>query len=160
MKTEWLRKTIQDFEPYFVAPIAEKHVINANENYFNVLSIPAVKKELLEALDSFQPQIYPKPMADGLREVLADYMGVKPENIICGNGGDEMITYLLGTFLNPGDKLLVHTPTFDMYELGGRNPGRLRHQSEGPRRLPAGQGRAPCGCEEIPAQGDSHLQPQ
>ena len=48
MKTEWLRKTIRDFEPYFVAPIAEKHVINANENYFNVLSIPAVKKELLE----------------------------------------------------------------------------------------------------------------
>lgn len=123
MKTEWLRKTIQDFEPYFVAPIAEKHVINANENYFNVLSIPAVKKELLEALDSFQPQIYPKPMADGLREVLADYMGVRPENIICGNGGDEMITYLLGTFLNPGDKLLVHTPTFDMYELGAETLG-------------------------------------
>ena len=32
MKTEWLRKTIADFDPYFVAPIAEKHVINANEN--------------------------------------------------------------------------------------------------------------------------------
>ena len=69
MKTEWLRKTIQDFEPYFVAPIAEKHVINANENYFNVLSIPAVKKELLEALDSFQPQIYPKPMEIGRAHV-------------------------------------------------------------------------------------------
>ena len=36
MKTEWLRNTIKDFEPYYVAPIAEKYVINANENYFNV----------------------------------------------------------------------------------------------------------------------------
>ena len=51
MKTEWLRNTIKDFDPYFVAPIAEKHVINANENYFNVLSIPAVNSEY--ASDAF-----------------------------------------------------------------------------------------------------------
>ena len=51
MKTEWLRNTIKDFEPYYVAPIAEKYVINANENYFNVLSIPSLKKELVEALN-------------------------------------------------------------------------------------------------------------
>ena len=51
MKIEWLRKTIADFDPYFVAPIAEKHVINANENYLNVLTIPGVKEELITALD-------------------------------------------------------------------------------------------------------------
>lgn len=123
MKTEWLRNTIKDFELYYVAPIAEKYVINANENYFNVLSIPSLKKELVEALDTFKPQIYPKPMADGLRKALAEYTGQAPENIICGNGGDEMITYLLGTFLNPGDQILVHTPTFDMYELGAETLG-------------------------------------
>ena len=123
MKTEWLRNTMTDFEPYYVAPIAEKYVINANENYFNVLSIPSLKKELVEALDTFKPQIYPKPMADGLRKALAEYTGQAPENIICGNGGDEMITYLLGTFLNPGDAILVHTPTFDMYELGAETLG-------------------------------------
>lgn len=98
-------------------------MINANENYFNVLSIPSLKKELVEALDTFKPQIYPKPMADGLRKALAEYTGQAPENIICGNGGDEMITYLLGTFLNPGDAILVHTPTFDMYELGAETLG-------------------------------------
>ena len=123
MKTEWLRKTIANFDPYFVAPIAESHVINANENYLNVLSIPSVKKELVKALDTFQPQIYPKPMADDLRAALADYIGCQPANIICGNGGDEMITYLLGTFLDPGDQILVHSPTFDMYELGAETLG-------------------------------------
>ena len=119
MKTEWLRKTIKDFEPYFVAPIAEKYVINANENYFNVLSIPSVKKELVEALDTFKPQLYPRPMADNLRKAISGYIGCDEDEIICGNGGDEMINYLLNTFLNPGDKILVHTPTFDMYELTG-----------------------------------------
>ncbi len=123
MKTEWLRKTIADFDPYFVAPIAEKHVINANENYFNVLSIPDVKAELIATLDNFQPQIYPKPMSDDIRKALAEYIGCGEENLICGNGGDEMISYLLGTFLDPGDEILVHSPTFDMYELGAETLG-------------------------------------
>ena len=123
MKTEWLRKTIAHFDPYFVAPIAEKHVINANENYLNVLSIPSIKEELLQALNDFKPQLYPKPMADDLRCALASYIGCKDSNIICGNGGDEMISYLLGTFLDPGDSILVHSPTFDMYELGAETLG-------------------------------------
>lgn len=123
MKTEWLRKTIADFDPYFVAPIAEKHVINANENYLNVLTIPGVKEELIQVLDTFRPQIYPKPMSDDIREALADYIGAKPENFIVGNGGDEMISYLLGTFLDPGDQILIHSPTFDMYELGAETLG-------------------------------------
>ena len=117
MKIEWLRKTIADFDPYFVAPIAEKHVINANENYLNVLTIPGVKEELIKALDTF------RPMSDDIREALADYIGAKPENFIVGNGGDEMITYLLGTFLDPGDQILIHSPTFDMYELGAETLG-------------------------------------
>jgi hypothetical protein len=115
MKTEWLRKTIADFDPYFVAPIAEKHVINANENYLNVLTIPGVKEELIQALDTFRPQIYPKPMSDDIREALADYIGAKPENFIVGNGGDEMITYLLGTFLDPGDQICLCRADFLLY---------------------------------------------
>lgn len=123
MKEEWLRRTIKDFKPYFVAPIQEKNVINANESCFNVLSLPSVKEELIEKLNEFRPQLYPLPMADGLRCLLADYMGVKEENIICGNGGDEMISYVMGTFLDPGDQILIHSPTFDMYELGAETLG-------------------------------------
>lgn len=123
MKNNWIRDTLRDFTPYTVAPIAETHVINANENYLNVLEIPGVKEELLERLYSWNPQTYPKPMADKLRAALADYMQVMPENILAGNGGDEMITYFLGAFLNPGDTVLVHAPTFDMYELGAQTLG-------------------------------------
>lgn len=112
-----VRKTIQGFKPYYAVPDKEKYTINLNENYLNVLSIPSVKEDLLKALDSFTPQKYPSAMADGLRKELADYLGVKFTNIMCGNGGDEMITYLLQTYLNPGDILLEHSPTFDMYEL-------------------------------------------
>lgn len=118
MKTEWLRKEIRDFEPYVVAPIHETNVINANENYANVMQLPDVMTELMMRLPSYQPQKYPDPMAGNLRKALAAYMGVAPENILAGNGGDEMITYALHTFLNEGDSILIHQPTFDMYEIG------------------------------------------
>lgn len=120
MRTEWLRREIRDYEPYVVAPIAETHVINANENYANAFDIPAVKADILAALSDYKPQIYPKPMADELRAALADYTGLSPENILAGNGGDEMITYALHTFLDAGDQILVHRPTFDMYEIGAK----------------------------------------
>lgn len=118
MKTEWLRKEIQHFEPYVVAPIHEQHVINANENYANVMQLPEIMADLMIRLPSYQPQKYPKPMADDLRKVLAAYIGVSEDNILAGNGGDEMITYVLHTFLNEGDSILIHQPTFDMYEIG------------------------------------------
>lgn len=118
MKTEWLRREIQDFEPYVVAPIQESHVVNANENYENFFRRPEIMTELMMRLASYQPQIYPKPMADELRAALGDYLGVPVECILAGNGGDEMITYVLHTFINEGDTVLVHQPTFDMYEIG------------------------------------------
>lgn len=118
MKTEWLRREVRQFAPYVVAPIRESRVINANENYANVFAIPSIREEVMAALSSYQPQIYPKPLADGLREALSDYTGSAPEELLAGNGGDEMISYTLHTFLNEGDTVLLHAPTFDMYEVG------------------------------------------
>ena len=46
MNNNWLRKTLKDFAPYAVAPIHEKTVINANESYFNILSLPSVGSEM------------------------------------------------------------------------------------------------------------------
>ena len=82
MNNNWLRKTLKDFAPYAVAPIHEKTVINANESYFNILSLPSVMKDAEEALASLKPQIYPAPMADTLREAIADYLSVDPSWIL------------------------------------------------------------------------------
>ena len=118
MKAEWLRREVRAFAPYVVAPIHESHVVNANENYANVFRIPAVWDDVLAALKEYRPQAYPKPLADDLRQALSDYTGAAPEELLAGNGGDEMISYTLHTFLNEGDTVLVHAPTFDMYEVG------------------------------------------
>jgi histidinol-phosphate aminotransferase len=117
MKQAWLRETIRDFEPYKVPEIKESIVINANESPYNIFDFPAVKKDFLDGLEKLSPYHYPDPFADTLRKALGAYVSVPYTQTLAGNGGDEIIQLILNTFINPGDTILVHSPTFDVYEI-------------------------------------------
>ncbi|MCH4179621.1 MAG: histidinol-phosphate transaminase [Megasphaera sp.] len=117
MNSGWLRDTIRDFEPYRVPEIKEHTVINANESSYNALDFPAVKAEFQRYLKQTPTYHYPDPFAEKLRKALADYAGCQPGEVLVGNGGDEIISLVMNTFLNPGDTILVHTPTFDIYGI-------------------------------------------
>lgn len=117
MNKNWLRSTIRNFEPYDVPEIKEKIVINANESPYNVFDFPEVKADFLARL-AFTPSFrYPDPFAGELRVALAAYAGVQPDEVLVGNGGDEIISVIENTFLDPGDTLLVHAPSFDIYNI-------------------------------------------
>lgn len=117
MNNTWLRNSIRDFEPYRVPEIHEHTVINANESPYNALDFPSVKAEFLRRMEQTPTYHYPDPFAEELRAALANYVGCQPQEILVGNGGDEIINLVMNTFLNPGDTLLVHTPTFDIYGI-------------------------------------------
>src|SRR4030043_726597 len=57
---------------------------------------------------------YPDPEAKRLRRRVAQYHGINPENILCGNGSTELI-YLIIRALKP-QKVFVPAPTFSEYE--------------------------------------------
>lgn len=59
--------------------------------------------------------MYPDSAAIKLREKLAEKHGVKIENIIVGSGGEELIKNIAETFINPGDEVMIATPTFGKY---------------------------------------------
>lgn len=125
MNKSWLRNTIRSFEPYKVPEIKENIVINANESPYNIFDFPAVKADFLARLAQTPSYHYPDPFAEELRAALADYAACKPGEVLVGNGGDEIISLIINTFLNEGDTILVHTPTFDIYGIdaavvGGR----------------------------------------
>lgn len=63
---------------------------------------------------------YPDMNYSQLRENLAARLGVSPEEITLGNGSDELIFLLLAVFLNPGDTLVTHAPTFGEYERAAK----------------------------------------
>ena len=48
---------------------------------------------------------------------LAKKIHVAPENIVIGNGSDDIIALLAHGFLNPGDEALMPLPSFLMYEI-------------------------------------------
>lgn len=118
MKNNWLRTTIREFESYQIPVIKESTVINANESPYNILEdFPAVKEDFLKNLASMPVYHYPDGYASKLRAALADYVGRPTDNVLVGNGGDEIISLISNTFLNPGDTILIHTPTFDIYAI-------------------------------------------
>lgn len=71
---------------------------------------------VFEALRSFEwYHVYPDPGHVTLRERLGEYTGAPVEQILVGNGSDELIELILRMFVEPGDRVLSAAPTFGYY---------------------------------------------
>jgi len=110
-----IREKIKSLVPYKVNKKEYKWRLNANESPFNLFDV--WQEEILEEVKREGLNLYPDPTADELRELLADYTGQPSDNIICGNGSDELIKMIVEVFIDTGDKVVVHTPTFSEYML-------------------------------------------
>ena len=66
---------------------------------------------------------YPDATCRVLRERVAKKLKVAPGSLIFGNGSDELIVLALRAFIDPGDEVVVATPTFLIYELQARACG-------------------------------------
>jgi histidinol-phosphate aminotransferase len=60
--------------------------------------------------------LYPDAACYQLTRDLAAHWGVEPENLIIGNGSDEIIQFLGLAFVQPGDEVLTARPSFVRYE--------------------------------------------
>lgn len=61
--------------------------------------------------------IYPEAMADELREALSHYVGLSPENILVGNGSDDVMEQCVKVFLSRGEGAVITPPTFSYYKI-------------------------------------------
>jgi histidinol-phosphate aminotransferase len=59
---------------------------------------------------------YPDGSCHYLAAGLAAKIGVDPEEIVFGNGSNEIIGLLIATFLQPGDEVITSHPTFLVYQ--------------------------------------------
>ncbi len=66
---------------------------------------------------------YPDPKATLLKKAIGQYIGAGAGGISVGNGSDELMDMICKAFLDPGDRVLIPTPTFSMYELSCRTNG-------------------------------------
>lgn len=58
---------------------------------------------------------YPDSSASELKTAIAGYTGVNSNQILLGNGSDEVIQLILATFGGMGKSVVLHPPTFGMY---------------------------------------------
>ena len=86
--------------------------LNGNENPYG----PSPR--VAEALGNYRDyNHYPDPAQRNLRAALSDYLGVPDDNIVAGNGSDEIIDLLMRMFLAPDDEIIIPVPTFGMYSF-------------------------------------------
>jgi histidinol-phosphate aminotransferase len=60
---------------------------------------------------------YPDASAYYLKQRLSRHLGLVPEQLICGNGSDEILELLIRAFLLPGEEVISASPSFLMYSL-------------------------------------------
>jgi histidinol-phosphate aminotransferase len=100
-------KNIASLKAYQAKEIPCRVKLDANESPYGF-------PETLKTIKGVKTNRYPDPEAMGLKKLIAKEFGVRPENILQGNGSDELIYYLITTF---GGPVLYPTPTFSMYGI-------------------------------------------
>ncbi|MFK7813484.1 MAG: histidinol-phosphate transaminase [Maribacter sp.] len=101
------RENVKGLKPYssardeYVSDGSEMIFLDANENPFE----NGVNR-------------YPDPQQRSLKAVLADQKGIDSENILLGNGSDEVLDLLFRAFCEPKDDNIISLPpTYGMYKV-------------------------------------------
>ncbi len=74
--------------------------------------------------------IYPDPAVRNLRIALAEENGVDFENVLVGNGGEELITLIINATVSAGDEVVMATPSFSLYEIATNRQGGIPRKIE------------------------------
>ncbi|MGE5578549.1 MAG: histidinol-phosphate transaminase [Bacillota bacterium] len=84
---------------------------------------------------ALQSHIYPDAAGFRLKSRLAEKYGVAPDQIVLGNGSDEIIMLIGETFVGPGDEVVMPHPSFPVYKtatlLMGGTPVEVSTAGEG-----------------------------
>jgi histidinol-phosphate aminotransferase len=127
-------ENIRGLQPYRPGkPIADvkrelglADVIKLASNENNLGPSPLAMEAMLEAIAGVN--VYPDGSCFELRQAVAAHVSVEPENLIFGNGSDDLIRLIGLAFLQPGDEIVQDDPTFSQYEAAAVLNGAVCHK--------------------------------
>lgn len=124
MSRKIARNEILSLKPYKAQPRDYPVVLDANESPY---PLPAnIKNAIEKNIDSIAFNRYPDPEGKRLKSLLSKFHNVDVENIVLGNGSDELILYLICAFSQRGYKVLYPVPTFSMYGIISQSLGQKK----------------------------------
>lgn len=108
---------VKDLVPYVPGeqPKLERLVkLNTNENPYgpSPRALAAMQAELGDAL-----RLYPDPNSDRLKQAVARYYGLTPEQVFVGNGSDEVLAHAFHGLFQHGQPLLFPDITYSFYPV-------------------------------------------
>lgn len=87
--------------------------LNTNENPYP--PSPRVIEAIAAAANE-RVRLYPDPLATELRERAAALYGLSADQVIAGNGSDEILMMILRACIDAGDAVAYATPTYSLYD--------------------------------------------
>jgi histidinol-phosphate aminotransferase len=88
--------------------------LNTNENPYS--PSPRVFEAIREALSGDRLRKYPDPIGDSFRQAASKVLGVSPDQILIGNGSDDILTILTRAFVPEGGLAASPTPSYLLYK--------------------------------------------
>ncbi len=131
MSEKYLKKELLGLKQLFHGDQVEKRMETDGTFHDEVIDFSTNVNPLgppLKVLDAIKNNLekisdYPQHQPKKLREALADYSGFSPENIVVGNGANELIHLIARSTVSSGDEVLIVEPTFTEYSKASRVQG-------------------------------------
>jgi histidinol-phosphate aminotransferase len=117
-------KGILDIAPYVGGDAGADglaRIVKLSSNESATGASPKATAAFRAAADSLHR--YPDGASSDLRRALAEMYGLNVDGVICGNGSDEIISYLTHAYCGSGDEVLYSQHGFLMYPLSAMASG-------------------------------------
>lgn len=111
-----LQKNIRRAEPYVPGEQPRRSVIKLNTNENPYPPSPLVA-EALKKVNTDTFRLYPDPEAGALTEALAEYYGVKKDQVFVGVGSDDVLSLCFLTFFNSDKPVLFPDISYSFYKV-------------------------------------------
>lgn len=102
-------------------PPADSQIVKLNTNENPYPASPRVTHAVHESLARLH--LYPEPMSDGVRRAAAKTYGVAADDVLVGNGSDELLALCFKACVPDGGRVAYPVPTYSLYrtlaELAG-----------------------------------------
>ena len=109
-------KNIRKVDPYVPGEQPQHKVIKLNTNENPYPPAPGVRDALMK-MDVDRMRLYPDPTSGELVHTLAEYYGVKDEQVFVGVGSDDVLAMCFLTFFNSDKPILFPDITYSFYKV-------------------------------------------
>lgn len=116
MNPAWMRPIVASMTGYVPGeqPQDRRYIkLNTNENPYP--PSPRVI-EAVRAATTADLRLYPDPLANALRDRAASVYGFQRDNILVGNGSDELLSLIARACVGNGDRVAFPYPTYSLYD--------------------------------------------